>query len=299
MSERVKLNRGILSQPDVPTPEPTANVPQQPPSLAAPTEVRITNPQIQTKFPTNAVPLPSRGLLYDQNTPLSNGLVEMKFMTAREENILTTESYITQGIVIDKFLESMIVSPKFNYDDLLIGDKDALIIASRVYGYGEIYTIELTAPSGRKQKIDVDLTQLQHKQLDESKLTTGQNRFAYSFSNRLGDYTLEFKLLTIGDNRKIEEKLKKFRVAGSADRQITTRLEQMIVSVNGNSDPNFIKLFVENEFMAIDSRRFREYVASLTPGVNMEIEAVDEVTGEPFRGNVTIGSDFFWPDIRL
>jgi hypothetical protein len=73
----------------------------------------------------------------------------------------------------------------------------------------------------------------------------------------------------------------------------------MIVSVNGNSDPNFIKLFVENEFMAIDSRRFREYVASLTPGVNMEIEAVDEVTGEPFRGNVTIGSDFFWPDIRL
>lgn len=292
----VKLDRSILNKDRIEVTVPEYNAPTPVTDVQA---VTVTNPQIQSRFPTNAVALPSKGLIYDPNSALARGLVEMKFMTAREENILTTESYITHGIVIDKFLESMIVAPKFNYDELLVGDKDALIIASRIYGYGEIYSVELTSPSGRKQKIDVDLTQLEHKELDESQITGGQNRFVYEFTNRLGQYALEFKLLTVGDNKKIDEKLKKFRVAGSPDKQITTRLEQMILSVNGNSDPNFVKLFIENEFMALDSRRFREHVAKLTPGVNMEIEAVDEVTGEPFRGVVTVGSDFFWPDIRV
>ena len=249
-------------------------------------------------FPTNVVELPSQGLFYPSGHPLAGGTLEMKFMTAKEENILTTESYIKSGVVIDKFLQSMIITPKFNYDELLIGDRDGLMIASRIYGYGEIYPVEVTTPSGRKQKVDIDLTTLENKVLKDIDKHI-ENRFSWTFENRIGKYTLEFKLLTVGDDKVIQDKLKKYRAAGSADRQITTRLEQIILSVNGNSDPMFIKLFIENEFMANDSRKFREHVASITPGVNMEIELEDTDTGEPFRTSITIGPSFFWPDSGL
>jgi len=272
MSETVKVNK---VQDKVPESNPTPGV-----------------------FPTNLVELPSGGRFYPEGHPLRAGNVEMKFMTAKEENILTTESYIKSGVVIDKFLQSMIVSPKFNYDDLLIGDRDGLMVASRIYGYGEIYPIEVTAPSGRKQKVDLDLTTLENKTVKDVP-ESHENRFSWTFENRIGKYTIEFKLLTVGDDKVIQDKLKKYRTAGSADRQITTRLEQIIVSVNGNSDPMFIKLFIENEFMANDSRKFREYVASVTPGVNMEIELEDAETGEPFRTTASIGPSFFWPDAGL
>lgn len=274
MSETVKVNKQ-----ETKTPEPTFNV-------------------AAGIFPTNIVELPSQGVYYPEEHPLAGGTLEMKFMTAKEENILTTESYIKSGVVIDKFLQSMIITPKFNYDELLIGDRDGLMIASRIYGYGEIYPIEVTTPSGKKQKVDIDLTTLENKPIPDT-LNSRENRFSWTFENRVGKYTIEFKLLTVGDDKIIQDRLKKYRTAGSADRQITTRLEQIILSVNGNSDPMFIKLFIENEFMANDSRKFREYVASITPGVNMEIELEDSDTGEPFRATASIGPSFFWPDSGL
>lgn len=257
-----------------------------------------TEPPQKGIFPTNLIELPSMGVYYPEGHPLSSGTLEMKFMTAKEENILTTESYIKSGVVIDKFLQSMIVSPKFNYDDLLIGDRDGLMIASRIYGYGEIYPIEVTTPSGKKQKVDIDLTTLENKVI-ENQVEPHQNRFSWTFENRVGKYTLEFKLLTVADDKAIQDKLKKYRAVGAADKQITTRLEQIITAVNGNSDSMFIKLFIENEFLANDSRKFREHVASITPGVNMEIELEDSDTGEPFRTSVAIGPSFFWPDSGL
>ena len=257
--------------------------------------VKVVQDEVKSIYPSNVVQLPSKGLLYPEDHPLRSGKVEMKFMTAREENILTTESYIKDGSVIDKFLQSMIISPKFNYDDLLIGDKDALIIASRIYGYGEIYDVKVTAPSGTEQEVSINLTELPAKEFDETLYASG-NKFV--FKTPLGGNNIEFKLLTIGDQKAIDAKLKKYRKAGSPDSQITTRLAQMIISIDGNSDPMFVKLFVENEFRAPDSRAFREYVAKIQCGVNMEIELIDGDTQEPFRQNVGIGSDFFWPDAR-
>lgn len=257
----------------------------------------VVEVQKQQMYPNNVISLPSKGLLYDLNDPLSSGTVEMKFMTTKEENILTTESYIRQEIVIDKFLQSMVITPRFNYDSLLIGDKDALIIASRIYGYGELYTVEVTTPSGNKQKVEINLEEIPNKEFDESQFQQRENRFTYKVESKKGTFDLEFKLLTVGDQRKIGEKLKKVKSLGKEDRQVSARLEQMILSVNGNSDPNLIRMFVENDFLAKDSRLFREYVAKLQPGPNMEIELVDEVTGEPFRTQITIGPNFFWPDL--
>lgn len=248
-------------------------------------------------YPNNIVHLPSKGLLYPPENPLSKGSVEMKFMTTKEENILTTESYIASEVVIDKFLESMIVAPIFNYDTLLVGDKDALLLASRIYGHGEIYEFEVKTPSGRKQKVQIDLREIPNKEIDETKFVHGENRFNYKLRSRAGTHEVEFKLLTVGDLKKIDQRLKKFKTAGKEDKQVSTRLEQLIISIDGNEDPNFIRYFVENDLLARDSREFRNYVASIQPGPNMEIEIVDEVTGEPFRTSIALGPNFFWPDL--
>jgi len=256
-------------------------------------------PQSIQTFPNNVVPLPSKGLLYGLDNPLSKGVVEVKDMTAKEENILTTESYIKQGIVIDKFLQSIIMAPKFNFDSLLIGDKDAIILASRIYGYGEIYSIEVTTPSGKKQKVDVNLIDIPNKEVDETLFPANENRFKYNFENRFGKFEIEFKLLTVGDQKKIDDRLKKYKSFGKEDQQVTIRLEEMILSINGNSDSNYIRLFLTNEFLARNSREFRDFVTKVQPGPNMEIEIVDEDTGESFRTPITIRPDFFWPDSGL
>ena len=91
------------------------------------------------QFPSEIVTLPSKGLLYPQDSPLRKGTIEMKYMTAREEDILTNQNYISKGIVIDKLLQSLIVTP-INYDELLVGDKNAILVASRILGYGSDYT---------------------------------------------------------------------------------------------------------------------------------------------------------------
>lgn len=290
MEPTVKITKNFPQGKEPTQPTKQVEIPEPQPSFEPTQQVQVAT------FPTNAISLPSKGLLYPENSILRQGYVEMKFMTAREENILTTESYIKQGIVIDKFLQSMLIT-KFNYDELLVGDKDALIVASRIYGYGEQYEVEVSTPSGKKQKVTINLEELENKPFDETLFLHGDNRFNYSFTNRVGTYNLEFKLLTIGDQKKIDEKLKRFKTAGSPDTQITTRLEQMILSVNGNADPNFIKMFISSDFLATDARKFREYVASIQPGVNMEVELTDEESGDSFRTSVTIGANFFWPDL--
>ena len=126
------------------------------------------------KFPTEMVELPSKGFFYPTDHPLKEGKLEMKYMTAREEDILANANYIQQGIVLDKLLESLIVSPKFNLDDLLIGDKNALLVAARVLGYGSNYTVSY----GKKTQT-IDLSKLENINNDFTNLTEELNEFSY------------------------------------------------------------------------------------------------------------------------
>ena len=126
------------------------------------------------KFPTEVVELPSKGLPYPESSPLSSGKVEMKYMSAREEDILTNMNFIRQGVVIDKLLQSMIVS-EIDYNELLIGDKNALLIASRILGYGKDYDFEIMDDYGQKIRTSVDLTSFDSKPVDESLFSKGKN----------------------------------------------------------------------------------------------------------------------------
>ena len=142
------------------------------------------------KFPSEIVELPSKGLLYPEGHPLSSGTVEMKYMTAKEEDILTNMNYVKQGVVIDKLLQSLLVT-EFDYDDLLIGDKNAIMIAARVLGYGKEYPF-----THNGQEIVVDLTQLPEIVLDENEVTKGVNEFDYeNIKDEIGDVQIYLTMI--------------------------------------------------------------------------------------------------------
>jgi len=260
-------------------------------------------PQQQStyKFPFEIIDLPSKGLLYDPSNPLSSGKLELKYMTAKEEDILTTQSYIKQGVVLDKLFQSLILGNgaglSVNYNDLLMGDKNAVMIAARVLGYGKDYEIEITNPSGDKQKELVDLSQFEHAAIDESLITPGVNRFRFELPAT--KRVVEFKLLTHKDNMKVDEELvamkKLTKQGGSEDHNLTTRMIHTIVSVDGNEDRQHIRNFVKNEFLAMDARAFRKYMKSIQPDVDLTMNLTDDTSGEPFTMELPISVDFFWP----
>jgi len=239
------------------------------------------------KFPTEIVELPSKGLLYPEGHPLAEGKIEMKYMTAREEDILTNQNYIRQGVVIDKLLQSMIIT-KFNYDDLLVADKDAIMIASRILGYGKDYSFEYNG-----ETITVDLSALKEKEFDSSSL---KNKNEFSFTLPHSGNEITFRLLSHGDEKKIDaelEGLKKIDSKGSFE--LSTRLKHMILSVNGNHDIKTIREFVDNAFLARDAKAFREHVGKITPGLDLKFTYTGE-NGAEREAALPIGLNFFWPD---
>ena len=152
------------------------------------------------KFPTETIELPSKGLIYPEDNPLSSGKIEMKYMTAKEEDILSNQSYIQNGTVLDKLLKALIVS-KVNYNDLIVGDKNAVMIAARILGYGKDYKFEY-----KGEEVEVDLSILENKEFDESSITRGVNEFKYTLPNSGTEIT--YKLLSHKDEMVIEAELK-------------------------------------------------------------------------------------------
>lgn len=248
-------------------------------------------------FQTELIELPSKGLLYSKDNPLSSGTVEIKYMTAKEEDILSTQSYIKQGVVLDKLCSALIVTPGVKYDDLLIGDKNAILFAARSLGYGPNYQTSVEAEDGTEIPITINLDEVPHKQLDESLITPYENKFKFILPK--SNKTIEFKLLTVKDQREIDSTIKSFQKLGPNYTQanLTTRLRKMILSVDGSTQPEVISKFIDN-MLAIDSRAFREYIANIQPDIDLGVDVEDPNTGEFFRSNFTIGVDLFYPDYK-
>ena len=195
---------------------------------------------------------------------------------------------------MSKLFQSLIVT-KFDYNDLLIGDKNAIMVAARVLGYGKDYEVNVVTPSGAKQKVVVDLTQLQDKQLDWDNVPN-ENEFTLELPASKRVVTVQ--LVTHGIQRKIDEEMKSL-VKIKKDATITTMLKHIITSVDGDRDSKFIRHFVDNELFAIDARFIRNELKNFTPDVELEVDCFDEEASEPFRGAVAIGLDFFWPDSKI
>jgi hypothetical protein len=251
--------------------------------------------QQKHKFPTEQIDLPSKGLIYPSSSPLSSGVIEMKYMTAKEEDILSNANFLRNGTVIDKLLQSMIVTPDVNYSELLNGDKNAILIAARILGYGKDYEFVWTdSITGKTEKATADLTTIDTKAIDESLFNKGKNEF--SFILPFSKTSVTFKLLSHSDEQKIDKEIKgleKINAQGSYD--VTTRLKHTITSVNGDSDVATVREFCEN-MLARDVKALREYINKIMPDVNLKVNAVKE-NGDVLEGiDLPIGINFFWPD---
>ena len=244
------------------------------------------------KFPTEMVELPSKGYFYIEGHPLSKGKVEVKYMTAKEEDILTSQNLIQQGVVIEKLLESLIIDKSIKVDDMLIGDKNAIMIAARILGYGKEY--EFTY-DGEEHK--VDLSKLEPVDIDFSKFSKGINEFVFELPN--SKRTITFKLLNGHDEKKIDGVIKaKRKISKSQSTELTTRMKQIILSVDGNSEQTHINSFVDNEFLSRDSLAFRNNLSAITPDVDMSTTVVSS-TGEEIEVTIPVTLRFFWPSAGI
>ena len=240
------------------------------------------------QIPTESVDLPSKGKFYPEGHPLKSGVVEMKYMTAKEEDILTNQNYIQKGVVIDKLLQSLLVT-EFNYDELLIGDKNAIMVAARILSYGKDYDIQYNGES-----ITVDLSEITEKQFDDAVEVNENGEFTFNLPKSGNEVT--FKLLTHGDDRKIDREIEGLKkISKDNDTSVTTRMKHLITSVNGDREVSTIRQFVDQGLLAADARALREEYSRVQPDVEFKVYHVnDEGVGEDIDVPVTI--NFFWPD---
>lgn len=247
------------------------------------------------KFPTEVVELPSKGYFYPKDSPLSSGKVEMKYMTAKEEDILTSPNLIAKNLVVDKLLESLIINKDIKLDDLLIGDKNALILAARVLGYGKDYQMIYVDDNGEEQQTTIDLSTIQEKQIDFSKFIEGTTHLEYQLP--LSKVNLRITLLTSRLQKKINEFMESLaKINSDTNTEITSRLKHIILSVEDNTEQGYIHQFVDNELLAVDSFQLRKFIQDNTPDVDMVVK-VQQPDGTEKEVAVILTAQFLWPTV--
>lgn len=247
----------------------------------------------ELKIPTETIELPSKGLVYEKDNPLSEGKIEMRYMTAKHEDILTNANYMKQGIVFDKLLQSLIVS-KINYNDLVVSDKDAILVAARILGYGKDYSITYNNPStGEDEPVTIDLTEIKEKQLDSS-LYNNKNEFTFTLPSSGDEVT--FKLITHADEKRIEDEIKSNQKLNISS-NVTSKLKHSIVAVNGDTSLKNIRTFVDEYLLSSDSRALREYMREVSPGLDMRFTFVGSDGYIEEGVEIPIGFSFFYPTL--
>ena len=244
-------------------------------------------------FPTEVITLPSEGKCYPEDHPLSSGELEIKYMTAKEEEILASQNLISKGVVLDKLFESIIADKKINIDDIIIGDKNAIVLETRILGYGPEYKIQVPSIEGQTE-IQIDLSKVQTKDVDLDKLNREN---IYEWVTPVGKNVIKWRMLTHGDEKMIDTDVRAMNRLNKdgASAELTTRYRYMIKSVDGKEDTKSIVDFVNNKFLARDTRAFRTHIKELQPDMKMEFEYDNPNTGEKEMTPIPMGVGFFWP----
>ena len=242
------------------------------------------------KFPTEVIDLPSGGKVYGKESPLAEGKIEIKYMTTKEEDILMSENLIKKGVVIDKLLDSLIVTKGVTQDSLVLGDKNAVLVAARILAYGPEYTCEVTNPNNPEQKIEhtFDLTQCPFKTV-LGDIDYSNNSFDYEMP--VSKVKVKFKLLTGVDEKQIEKEIEQSSKYGY-NSEISTRLRYTITEVDGDNKPETITAFSQN-MLARDSMALRRYINDISPDIDLTSEI--KIGGEAVSVSIPLTVEFFWP----
>ena len=249
--------------------------------------------------PTEFVELPSKGRYYPENHPLHNAdSIEIKQMTAKEEDILTSRTLLKKGVALDRVIQNIIVDRKINPDSLLVGDRNAIVIACRVSGYGSEYTTQVTCPAcEEKQKYSFDLNEaeIQHgEELQDAGITDNENGTFDITLPRTG-VTVTFKLLNGIDEKKLLSGMEKDRKSKSYEKTVTRQLVNTVVAVNGDTSADAINYLVLN-IPSIDSRHLRMAVKLASPNVDLTQVFQCAHCSHEQDMEVPLTADFFWPD---
>ena len=244
----------------------------------------------EQKFPSEVIDLPSEGRLYPEGHPLKDGKIEIKYMTAKEEDILTSQNLIKKGVVIDRLLDSLILTNGVKQDDLILGDKNAIMVAARVLAYGPEYTCDVTNPNtGEVSSQTFNLAECPFKKLPKE---IKENKFETTLP--ISKKTITFKLLTGKDEISINEELKASKKINSEIiPELTTRLRHTVTSVDGDSSQSTINNFVQN-LLARDSMHLRKEIRNITPDIELSQEI--EIGGESVKVDIPMTVGFFWPE---
>lgn len=248
--------------------------------------------------PSDAVALPSRGVVYPVDSPLHGAeVIEIRSMTARDEDILTSRALLKQGKAIGTLLRSCIVNKSIDPEKMIVGDRNAILVAIRITGYGPEYNVQVGCPvCGENVKHEFDLSQLEIKRLDAQPIRVGENLF--SFTLPVSKKQVEFKLMTAEDEREVATILDRTKKLGAGtEATVTTRLLQSLVNVGGETDRSKLAQIVRN-LPARDSRDLRIYIERISPGIEMVQSFTCSSCGEESEVEVPMGTEFFWPSGR-
>jgi len=247
--------------------------------------------------PTEFVELPSEGKYYPEGHPLyGETSIEIKQMTAKEEDILTSRTLLKKGVALDRVLASVIVDKSIDPDSLLVGDRNAIIIATRVSGYGNNYSTKVTCPAcGEVQEYAFDLNNAEFYSGGDGTLgVVNNNNGSFDVILPKTGVTASFRLLTGYDEKSLmsgSELDKKQKV----ERNVTRQLSSMLVAANGDTSAQAINYLVDN-LPSIDSRHLRLAYRQTAPNIdltqNFECSACDHEQDM----EVPLSADFFWPD---
>lgn len=256
-------------------------------------EYQATQTHNSYPFPTEVINLPSKGLCYPETNPLSKGEITVKLMTAKEEDILTSSNLIRKGIQLDKLLESIVVEPGVDINDLVIGDKNAILVTSRILAFGPEYTVMINDPEEKEQvETIVDLSKIKIKEVDDSLLNRSNE---YEYTLPVSKLPIKFKLITHGDELAINKDIEASQKTLKTGNEITARYRRIITEVDGNRDFGYLSNFVSNRLLAGDSKGLRKHIASMTPDLDLTFEYISPYTGETEVLRIPFGVDFFYP----
>ena len=248
----------------------------------------------QSKFPSEVIDLPSKGKLYPEEHPCSSGQIEIKYMTAREEDILTSQNLIRKGVVIQKLLDSLILTPGVTTDDLIIGDKNAIMVAARILAYGPEYKSEVTNPiTGIKFTHEFNLADCPFKEVPWLKKMKENN---FEMTLPISKTHITYKLLTGKEEKIIDKEIQQIKKLGSdIVPDLTTRLRYIITSVDGDTERKTINSFVDN-MLSRDSLALRKELTSNSPDIELTQEI--EIEGESVKVDIPVTAQFFWPNTQ-
>ena len=249
-----------------------------------------TQSQPTAQYHSEVVDLASGGKGYPKDHPLSSGKIELKYMTTREEDILTSQNLIKQGIVIDKLLESLILTPNVNVDDILMGDKNGLLVAARILAYGPEYQVKLTHPNtGEEIEHKFNLTDCEFKELAED---VDYDTREFEFETPVSKDKIVWEILDGKTESVINKALTAMKKKMGKESPITTRLKYVVKSINGDNNKLTINTYVDN-MLARDALALRREIARISPDIIMEQEI--EWEGETISVTIPMDIEFFWP----